>query len=136
MGGDAVELAVGRAEAGPQFVPVEAEACTPLSPFDSLIWHRSRMRRLFGIEYLLEAYKPAAKRECGYFGMPVLVGTSLIGRIAVRVSKGTAHIEGHQLIKGQDPAHLERALAVICGWANATSVPALTMSPQSVGVTP
>ncbi|WP_167828734.1 crosslink repair DNA glycosylase YcaQ family protein [Streptomyces sp. MZ04] len=114
----------------------DSDACTPLSPFDSLIWHRPRMRRLFGVEYLLEAYKPAAKRECGYFGMPVLLGTSLVGRIAVRVSKGSAHIEGHQLIDGQDPEHLECALAVICQWAGATSVPTLTSSPQSAGVTP
>ncbi|MFI6084229.1 DNA glycosylase AlkZ-like family protein [Streptomyces sp. NPDC051217] len=68
--------------------PVDPQACTPLSPFDSLLWHRPRMRRLFGVEYLLEAYKPKAKRECGYFGMPVLAGTQIIGRIAVRVSKG------------------------------------------------
>ncbi|MFI7202132.1 DNA glycosylase AlkZ-like family protein [Streptomyces massasporeus] len=98
---------------------LDHEACTPLSPFDSLIWHRPRMRRLFGVEYLLEAYKPAAARECGYFGMPVLVGNSLVGRIAVRVSKGTAVVEGHQLIGGQDPAHLNQALAVVCQWAEA-----------------
>lgn len=67
--------------------------------------------------------------------MPVLVGTTLVGRIAVRASKGTAHIEGHQLINGQDPAHLERALAVLCQWANATSIPALSTPPPSAGVT-
>ncbi|MEU4999365.1 crosslink repair DNA glycosylase YcaQ family protein [Streptomyces sp. NPDC021622] len=112
----------------------DSDACTPLSPFDSLIWHRPRMRRLFGVEYLLEAYKPAVKRECGYFGMPVLVGTSLVGRIAVRVSKGTAHIEGHQLIDGQDPDHLDRALAILCQWGNATNIPTLPTPPPSAGV--
>lgn len=113
----------------------DSDACTPLSPFDSLVWHRPRMRRLFGIEYLLEAYKPAAKRECGYFGMPVLVGTMLVGRIAVRASKGAAHVEGHQLIDGQDPALLERALDVLCQWTDTTSIPALFTSPPSAGVT-
>lgn len=44
------------------------------------------MQRLFGIEYLPEAYEPAAKGECGCFGMPVLAGTEITGR----VSKGTA----------------------------------------------
>ncbi|MBX9420842.1 winged helix-turn-helix domain-containing protein [Streptomyces lateritius] len=101
------------------------DACTPLSPFDSLIWHRPRMGRLFGVEYLLEAYKPALKRECGYFGMPVLVGSTIIGRLAVRVSKGAAVIEGHQLIDGQDPAHLTQALAVICRWADAQNIPVI-----------
>ncbi|MFD7064787.1 winged helix-turn-helix domain-containing protein [Streptomyces sp. NPDC059906] len=113
---------------------LDHEACTPLSPFDSLIWHRPRMRRLFGVEYLLEAYKPAAARECGYFGMPVLVGNSLVGRIAVRVSKGTAVVEGHQLIDGQDPAHLNQALAVVCQWAEAQNTPTLRLPPH-VGVT-
>ncbi|MFE7572111.1 winged helix-turn-helix domain-containing protein [Streptomyces sp. NPDC057539] len=114
--------------------PLDLEACTPLSPFDSLIWHRPRMRRLFGVEYLLEAYKPAAGRECGYFGMPVLVGTSVVGRIAVRVSKGTAVVEGHQLIDGQDPAHLNQALALVCQWADAHNIPTLHLPPH-VGAT-
>ncbi|MCP3760642.1 winged helix-turn-helix domain-containing protein [Streptomyces sp. TBY4] len=115
---------------------LDHEACTPLSPFDSLIWHRPRMRRLFGIEYLLEAYKPAAKRECGYFGMPVLVGTTMVGRIAVRASKGIAVIEGHQLVDGQDPAHLREALATICRWADANSVPTLNLPPLHAGANP
>lgn len=116
--------------------PVNEEACTPLSPFDSLIWHRPRMQRLFGVEYLLEAYKPAAKRECGYFGMPILVGTALVGRIAVRASKGVATVEGHQLLDDHDPAHLDDALATLCRWAQATSTASLTLSPWHAGAAP
>lgn len=115
---------------------LDPEACTPLSPFDSLIWHRPRMRRLFGVEYLLEAYKPAAKRECGYFGMPVLVGATVVGRIAVRVSKGTAVIEGHQLVEGHDPEHLRQALITICHWADANVVPILDLPPLHAGANP
>ncbi|MEU2959008.1 DNA glycosylase AlkZ-like family protein [Streptomyces albidoflavus] len=115
---------------------VDLSACTPLSPFDSLLWHRPRMRRLFGVEYLLEAYKPAARRECGYFGMPVLAGTALAGRIAVRISKGIATIEGHQLLDGQDPAHLSTALATLCQWAGADIVPVIDLRQLSTGATP
>ncbi|MDA5147330.1 winged helix DNA-binding domain-containing protein [Streptomyces sp. AD681] len=114
---------------------VDDETCTPLSPFDSLIWHRPRMRRLFGVEYLLEAYKPAAKRQCGYFAMPVLVGSTITGRIAVRISKGTAVVEGHQLIDGHDLSHLNRALATICEWAKATNGPTLTLPSLTAGAT-
>jgi uncharacterized protein YcaQ len=109
------------------------DATTPLSPFDSLIWHRPRMRRLFGVEYLLEAYKPARTRQCGYFGMPVLAGTEITGRIAVRVSKGHAHVEGYQVADGHDPDHLHSALQTLCEWGGAREVPFFSAVTPSAG---
>jgi uncharacterized protein len=88
----------------------------PLSPFDSLIWHRPRSRRLFGIGYVLEAYKPPANRECGYFGMPVLRGSSIAGRVAIRRRGGYAYLEGYQLEPGHDPGCLRRALQQAARW--------------------
>jgi uncharacterized protein YcaQ len=52
-----------------------------LSPFDSLIWHRERMERVFGMRHRLEAYTPRPKREYGYFAMPVLAGGRLVARV-------------------------------------------------------
>jgi uncharacterized protein YcaQ len=52
-----------------------------LSPFDSLIWHRPRTERLFQFRHRLEAYTPAAKREHGYFVMPLLSEGGLRGRV-------------------------------------------------------
>jgi uncharacterized protein YcaQ len=52
-----------------------------LSPFDSLIWHRPRTERLFQFRHRLEAYTPAAKREHGYFVMPLLAAGGLRGRV-------------------------------------------------------
>ncbi len=52
-----------------------------LSPFDSLIWYRDRVERLFGLRHRLEAYTPKAKRTYGYFAMPVLAGTKLVGLV-------------------------------------------------------
>ena len=54
---------------------------TLLSPFDSLVWDRPRTKRVFGFTHALEAYKPAARRDYGYFTMPLLAGGRLLGRV-------------------------------------------------------
>jgi uncharacterized protein YcaQ len=54
---------------------------TMLSPFDSLVWHRERMERIFGMRHRLEAYTPKERREYGYFAMPVLAGGRLVARV-------------------------------------------------------
>ena len=52
-----------------------------ISPFDSLAWDRARTERLFGFQHRLEAYVPRHKRLHGYFAMPVLGGTTLVGLV-------------------------------------------------------
>jgi uncharacterized protein len=52
-----------------------------LSPFDRLIYDRSRAQELFDFEYTLEMYKPAAKRRWGYFALPILHHDRLVGKL-------------------------------------------------------
>ncbi|MET0782478.1 MAG: crosslink repair DNA glycosylase YcaQ family protein [Microbacterium sp.] len=52
-----------------------------LSPFDRLVFDRVRARDVFGFEYIVEMYKPAAKRRWGYFALPILHGDRLIGKL-------------------------------------------------------
>jgi uncharacterized protein YcaQ len=52
-----------------------------LSPLDRLVFDRRRMADLFAFDYQLEMYKPAARRQWGYWAMPVLDGDELVGKV-------------------------------------------------------
>jgi uncharacterized protein YcaQ len=60
-----------------------------LSPFDRLVYDRKRMVELFGFDYQLEMYKPAAKRRWGYFALPVLYGDQLVGKLDATADRAT-----------------------------------------------
>jgi uncharacterized protein len=50
-----------------------------LAPFDPIVWDRTRFELLWGWAYRFEAYTPAAKRQLGYYAMPLLVEDQIIG---------------------------------------------------------
>ena len=55
-----------------------------LNPFDPVIRDRNRLSRLFGFDYRIEIFVPAAKRRWGYYVYPLLEGDRFVGRIEVK----------------------------------------------------
>ncbi len=90
---------------------------TLLSPFDRLIHDRDRAEALFDFHYRLEMYVPPAKREYGYYVLPLLVGDRIVGRAEPRFDRGTRRLE--VLGAWGDTSRLDDALAPLAAFLGA-----------------
>jgi len=70
-----------------------ASGTTLLSPFDSLLWHRERIARLFGFDYRIEVYTPGPKRVHGYYTLPILHDGHFIGRVDAKAERSIGRLE-------------------------------------------
>ena len=73
--------------------PAPSKGTTLLSPFDSLLWYRGRVARLFGFDYRIEVYTPGHKRVHGYYTLPILHHGQLIGRVDAKSHRAERRLE-------------------------------------------
>jgi len=52
-----------------------------IAPLDNMMWDLNLVQMLFGFHYAWEVYKPADKRNYGYYVLPVLYGDRLVARL-------------------------------------------------------
>ncbi len=67
-----------------------------LCPFDPILRDRARALRLFGFDYRFEAFVPQAKRQYGYYVLPILEGERLVGRLDPKFQRdrGVLEVQG------------------------------------------
>jgi uncharacterized protein YcaQ len=97
---------------------------TFLSPFDRLIHDRARAEALWEFHYRLEMYVPKAKREYGYYVLPILHGDRLIGRIEPVLDRRASvlHVKNVWWEPGVKPVSLQRPLKDLAAFVGATRI--------------
>jgi uncharacterized protein YcaQ len=109
-------------------LPRWVRAATLVSPFDPLIWERGRTERLFGMNYRIEIYVPAAQRLYGYYVLPFLLGDQLAARVDLKADRkaGVLHVPAAWLEPAAGQEETAVALAAelhrLAGWLGLHSV--------------
>ena len=96
---------------------------TLLSPFDPVVWDRARALELFGFDYKIEVYTPAARRRYGYYSLPILHDGGLVGRLDAKAHRKQGlfevkaiHLEPGVPVSDELVSSITDALQKCAGW--------------------
>lgn len=110
-----------------------------LSPFDPVVWDRSRLRAMFGFDYTLECYLPAGRRRHGYFVLPILHAGEMVGRLDAKAHRAAGVFEIRLLtlepgitVSARRVSALARVLAASARWHGTPAIRLLACQPPSL----
>lgn len=86
----------------PGDAPPAPDVVRLLAPFDPLTWDRTRFEHFWGWPYRFEAYTPAAKRQFGYYALPILWRDAVVGWANAAVRDGRLEI-ARAFVAGRPP---------------------------------